>query len=936
MGSQVYVHADYADGVVPAETLAKAKLVLNDELPSFQYNCLMYDTKTGLVRFDQAPDFDTAREPIPGDTVTVNPATSSIVARRYYDAIWHHKWLWVQNDYDGFSVEDSWEWSKKWLSTIRKTDDPVSNRGIANGTGHGTTNWNKQLDYFGLPHDENDSGKRFSLRTVEPVQPTSNKWQQGHTEAWFRENGFPIYQDVPLELQEVKRDTSKKGHGTQIGTTVNTYRQLFEKLQQDFPDDWQNMRVLDASSGLGLGTQLGREMGFNVTDIEPFPNDKYHPDYTDYSLLESEIENGETDGFDFIISNAVLNVVPQDTRDQIAVAMGHLLKPGGRMYVNVISKNYATAINSNPDIEEAKAKKVTARTMEGDYSEKGGVKGRGHEVFVWQSNSVQKVFSTNELQAYLEDALGDGYEVTPFSKFGMTAAMVEKSSDYSPDSRHSLRSDTIQDVYDADEMLDAVGDTFAVTGDDKAALNNYREAYKAYADIQRRIGEQMSILNDENVQGDERIKAQNRLGIFRDQLDRAYQNVRKASQTYAMRNMRKNANRFVDDFILKDDDLSRPLEDIVNELRDDLKITKAADTQKLMAWMQENRDMRKAFNDRMKRDSEYRKIHQEISKRRHKVQRMVRSVNDLLTNEQDYKNVPEQYKKLAEYFVSTIVINDAGGSGRIAFDKEQAQKLAKTYVGLMNTDANETGYVWDDEMQESLAAMQDAILQMATIRQSPAADEGGRNAKEMQMLMQWERIADVAEYVHGTVKHAGEVFINNQRQEIQKVANRFIEDNVDKKDKRYRDSKLANVMRAVQQFGGWGNLTPEYFFRLIGDETMSGLNENLHEAEQQYGLHLGQARDFFAEMAKKHNRKHWDTKKPLVLDTEGGKHVELTTQQAMSIYATWQREHMDGQIASQHLEKGGFVLPDAVKLGGRQTGTRLTAKDMQIIEAFLT
>ena len=48
---------------------------------------------------------------------------------------------------------------------------------------------------------------------------------------------------------------------------------------------------------------------------------KYYPDYEDYSKLETLVENGELDAFDYIISNAVLNVVPQDTRDNLTVAI---------------------------------------------------------------------------------------------------------------------------------------------------------------------------------------------------------------------------------------------------------------------------------------------------------------------------------------------------------------------------------------------------------------------------------------------------------------------------------------------------------------------------------------------------------------------------------------------------------------------------------------
>ena len=282
--------------------------------------------------------------------------------------------------------------------------------------------------------DADDPDIRYSLREVAPVEPRKRDvngqylWMPGHSESWFRENGFPIYEDVPLEQQNINRNTDTKGHGTQIASTVSTYEKLFTRLKKEHPEDWQNLRVLDASSGLGLGTKAGREMGFNVTDIEPFPAKNYHPDYTDYSKLQDMVASGEVEGYDYIISNAVLNVIPQNTRDNLVAAMGSLLKPGGQMFINVISKTYDGAVKSSPDLKNSLAtRKGSARTMEGDYSAKGNVYGRGHETFVWGSNSVQKVFSYNELTAYLEDALGDGYTVKRDS-LGMTGVTVTKDA----------------------------------------------------------------------------------------------------------------------------------------------------------------------------------------------------------------------------------------------------------------------------------------------------------------------------------------------------------------------------------------------------------------------------------------------------------------------------------------------------------------------------
>ena len=88
-----------------------------------------------------------------------------------------------------------------------------------------------------------------------------------------------------------------------------------------------------------------------------------------------------------------------------------------------------------------------------------------------------------------------------------------------------------------------------------------------------------------------------------------------------------------------------------------------------------------------------------------------------------------------------------------------------------------------------------------------------------------------------------------------------------------------------------------------------------------------------------YNRSGWqDDKKVIKFTTTTGKEVELTQQQAMSIYATWKREHTDGQIASRHLEHGGFVLSQRRSDGQFRmeqeqagNGTALTQEDIDII-----
>ena len=171
VGGQVYLHRAYATDVIPQDVLTSAEEILQREHPDFGYVCVMYDRKNGTVRFDEAPDFDTAREPIPGNYVIVDPSTGK-TKTGYSDYIWHHKWMWVKNDYKGFDVAESWNWSKAWLSVLRDTGDKVANRGVANGSGHGTANWDRQLEYFGLPLDA-AGDRRFSVEQKFTSEDTS-------------------------------------------------------------------------------------------------------------------------------------------------------------------------------------------------------------------------------------------------------------------------------------------------------------------------------------------------------------------------------------------------------------------------------------------------------------------------------------------------------------------------------------------------------------------------------------------------------------------------------------------------------------------------------------------------------------------------------------------------------------------------------------------
>jgi hypothetical protein len=288
---------------------------------------------------------------------------------------------------------------------------------------------------------------KHSLSPVEAVQPKSDKWSRTHTteEAMAK---FPNMWNVAAEESEVRNPT-------QIVSTVNSYRKIYNFLQ----NEGFNGTILDASSGLGYGTKVGiEEYGFNVEDIEPYPDKSYNPKYQDYSTLDKK--------YDVIISNAVLNVLPQDQRDALVVKMGELLNDGGRIFVNVRGKDVESLAKTGKNIHLGNMEWIEI------------VKG-----------SYQKGFTKPELVAYLQDSLGDGFTVEPTNMFGAVSAIVTKKGDaqysLSKDSDGKQLTKEQQEYFKDSKIVDRNGNLLKVyhtTNSDFTVFDDSRKGSNTDAD----------------------------------------------------------------------------------------------------------------------------------------------------------------------------------------------------------------------------------------------------------------------------------------------------------------------------------------------------------------------------------------------------------------------------------------------------------------------
>lgn len=181
--------------------------------------------------------------------------------------------------------------------------------------------------------------------------------------------------------------TSKGGHSTQIVGTVSTYKKIGNMLEQN---GMKNVSILDASSGKGAGTDALREMGFNVDDVEPYaPSDrKSAPTYDSYNKIGKK--------YDVVISNAVLNVIPDDWRADVLRNMAGLLNDNGIMIINTRGLEDVKSVKNKVEIDDASEILIS--------NGKGGFR------------SYQKFFNHETLTKFITDTLGEGYEVEKATK----------------------------------------------------------------------------------------------------------------------------------------------------------------------------------------------------------------------------------------------------------------------------------------------------------------------------------------------------------------------------------------------------------------------------------------------------------------------------------------------------------------------------------------
>lgn len=128
IGSAIYVHRSaikqienkYHDAYILIEKFAPK---------NFKYEIIKFDTKTKAISYIESHDWNTSNEPTVGDSYRVDPITNTVKIIKSKQQIYHHKWMFVDDNYKGFDVEESRKRSAYWGSVIPNTKEIKSRIG---------------------------------------------------------------------------------------------------------------------------------------------------------------------------------------------------------------------------------------------------------------------------------------------------------------------------------------------------------------------------------------------------------------------------------------------------------------------------------------------------------------------------------------------------------------------------------------------------------------------------------------------------------------------------------------------------------------------------------------------------------------------------------------------------------------------------------------
>ena len=95
---ELYMHKSQAEQNIPSDIYQKSLRILRNEYPDFNFNCVCFQPKKHIVRFDYSKDFNTITEPGIEKFIAVDYINGTTRIGKT-SAVWHGRGFWVDDDY---------------------------------------------------------------------------------------------------------------------------------------------------------------------------------------------------------------------------------------------------------------------------------------------------------------------------------------------------------------------------------------------------------------------------------------------------------------------------------------------------------------------------------------------------------------------------------------------------------------------------------------------------------------------------------------------------------------------------------------------------------------------------------------------------------------------------------------------------------------------
>ena len=268
IGGNLYVHKS-AENVIDGLNNFKKRLPKD-----FTYDIVKFDKKENITSFIKSPDWDTAAEPLA--TTGVRVPLSGPIKDLKINQLYHHKWLFVRDDYKGFDSKESIKRSMSWLP-LRKEGEVLDKAGWA---------------------------------------------AIGRPETWNKVNKF-------LDRQSMAKTARQRGEGLALPEA-----KVLQYLDANIARDED---VLSVGAGFANKEKELKDKGFNIL-AEDTKESGQEKRLNEAGLFEGYKEDFISEGrkFDTVLLSNVINVQNKiEAREELLNQVQQLLKPDGRLIINL-------------------------------------------------------------------------------------------------------------------------------------------------------------------------------------------------------------------------------------------------------------------------------------------------------------------------------------------------------------------------------------------------------------------------------------------------------------------------------------------------------------------------------------------------------------------------------------------------------------------------